>query len=331
MWGAILNALPGVGQIVSGIQGRSAVSNAEEEQVLGYRKAAGEVQTGVNRANDLLSTAVQNASTDVIGAGNDAAAGVNNASLAAIARGDAAALEAIRRGDAAVGEANAHLSPYMQAGQTAVTNLSNLANEKFQFDPNQDPGAQFRMDQALKAIQRSAAARGGMFAGGTQKALVNQASNMAAQEFQAAFNRFQTNRTNSAGMYNSLVGVGANASNQAGQNTIDNAQFGGKVGVDAAQYGGDMGFEGERTAGTFRANAANTAGGWTMDGAIQRGRNTLTGAQYTADTEMGIADSRAGAHLGRANAWNQVIGGTVNAGASLADLSRRKKASEIAL
>ncbi len=54
---------------------------------------------------------------------------------------------------------------------------------------NQDPGFQFRMGEGLKALQHSAAARGTLLTGGTQKALERYGQDYASGEFGNVFNR----------------------------------------------------------------------------------------------------------------------------------------------
>lgn len=52
-----------------------------------------------------------------------------------------------------------------------------------------DPGYQFRVDQANKALERSAAAGGGLYSGNTLIDLSKQTQNMASDEFTNTFNR----------------------------------------------------------------------------------------------------------------------------------------------
>ena len=51
------------------------------------------------------------------------------------------------------------------------------------------PGYQFRLSQGIKALQQSAAAKGGLFTGGTGKALTDYGINMANQSYGDDFNR----------------------------------------------------------------------------------------------------------------------------------------------
>lgn len=71
-------------------------------------------------------------------------------------------------------------------------------------DYQADPGYQFRLDQGNKAINNSAAARGGLLSGATMKAIADYNSGAASQEYGAAFNRFGSNRENASRVYNDV-------------------------------------------------------------------------------------------------------------------------------
>jgi hypothetical protein len=89
-----------------------------------------------------------------------------------------------------------------------------------------DPGYAFRLSEGQKALDRSAAARGGMISGAALKAAGRYGQDMASQEFTNAFNRYQTNRSNQLNPLQSLMGAGQSATNfvgSAGQNYATNA------------------------------------------------------------------------------------------------------------
>jgi hypothetical protein len=89
-----------------------------------------------------------------------------------------------------------------------------------------DPGYAFRLSEGQKALDRSAAARGGLISGGALKAATRLGQDMGSQEFTNAFNRYQTNRTNQINPLQSLMGSGQTATNfvgNAGQNYATNA------------------------------------------------------------------------------------------------------------
>lgn len=90
-------------------------------------------------------------------------------------------------------------------------------------DMAQDPGVQYRMDQAQKAIQASAAARGGLLGGGTLRAINRESQNMASQEYGNAYNRASQDYARTYGgiqdKANRLMGLGQQgqvAANQLG-------------------------------------------------------------------------------------------------------------------
>jgi hypothetical protein len=84
------------------------------------------------------------------------------------------------------------------------------------FLANQDPGYAFRMSEGLKGLERSAAARGGMLSGSALKGIQRYSQGLASDEYQNAFNRFQTQRANTLNPFASLGGVAQSASNTMG-------------------------------------------------------------------------------------------------------------------
>jgi hypothetical protein len=85
-------------------------------------------------------------------------------------------------------------------------------------DFQQDPGYRFRLGEGLKAMSHQAGARGGLISGQTMKGLEDYRQNSASNEYQNAFNRYQTNRSNQLQPLGNLMSTGqAAASNQASQ------------------------------------------------------------------------------------------------------------------
>ena len=88
-------------------------------------------------------------------------------------------------------------------------------------DFQQDPGYAFRLSEGQKAIDRSAAARGGLQSGSALKAAARFGQEMGSQEYQNAFSRYQTNRSNQLnplfGLMNTGIGAANNLTDIAGQ------------------------------------------------------------------------------------------------------------------
>jgi hypothetical protein len=119
--------------------------------------------------------------------------------------------------------------PYREAGELALNKLIPLATEYTPFGTQQfqqDPGYGFRMSEGMKALERGAAARGGLLSGGTLKATQRFGQDLASQEYQNAFNRYQAERQARLNPLQSLAGVGQTAANT--------------LGAQAGQFGSNM-------------------------------------------------------------------------------------------
>ena len=99
------------------------------------------------------------------------------------------------------------------AGGAPPSEFGSLAKpfgtEQFQ----QDPGYAFRQAEGMKALERSAAARGGLLSGGTLKGIQRFGQDLASQEYGNAFNRYQVERSARLNPLQSLMGSGQSATN----------------------------------------------------------------------------------------------------------------------
>ena len=119
--------------------------------------------------------------------------------------------------------------PWRQAGVNALTKLQ-AASEYTPFGMQQfqaDPGYGFRLSEGLKAMERGAAARGGLMSGAALKAGQRYGQDLASQEYTNAFNRYQAERQARLGPLQSLAGVGQTATNTLGSAA---GQYGSNVG-----------------------------------------------------------------------------------------------------
>jgi hypothetical protein len=110
-------------------------------------------------------------------------------------------------------------APFREAGVTALNKLVPLATEYTPFGMDQfqaDPGYAFRMSEGMKGLERSAAARGGLLSGATLKGIQRFGQDLGSQEYQNAFNRYQTERQARLNPLQSLAGVGQTTSQQLG-------------------------------------------------------------------------------------------------------------------
>jgi hypothetical protein len=137
------------------------------------------------------------------------------------------------------------LAPYRAAGVNALGKLEGMADYTM-FGPEQfskDPGYGFRLSEGQKALDRQAAARGGLISGGALKAATRFGQEMGSQEYSNAFNRYQIERAAKLGPYQSLAGIGQTTANQLGQFGQNYATNAGNMitGGAAAQAAGQVG------------------------------------------------------------------------------------------
>jgi hypothetical protein len=137
--------------------------------------------------------------------------------------------------------------PFRQVGVNALPELVEASRytpfgiEQFQADP----GYGFRLKEGLRALENSAAARGGLLSGNAMRGITRYGQELGSQEFGNAFNRYQAGFASKLNPLQALAGVG-----QSSANTLTGA---------AGQYGQSLA-QGEMTRGNIRASGyANMA------------------------------------------------------------------------
>ena len=123
------------------------------------------------------------------------------------------------------------LMPYTDAGRSSLSQLMGQMGPNGYFnqtydgqDIYSDPSYQFRLNEGLDAVQSGAAAQGGLLSGATLKALQGYGQDMASQEYQNAYNRFNADQTNRYNRLSNIVGLGQNAAAQQGNAGMQTAQ-----------------------------------------------------------------------------------------------------------
>lgn len=189
-------------------------------------------------------------------------------------------------------------------GNTGAADYGRFATAEFtpeMFKAGVDPGYGFRMSEGLKAVDRQAATRGGLISGNALKASQAFGQDMASQEYQNAFNRYQTTRGNTLSPFQTGAAAGQSAAAMQGQ---ANVNFGSAGGQAIGQFGqGASGIYGNA------GNAMNTA-----YGNYGQGTTGVLGAYGTNATNAltGAANANASGIVGSANAFNQGLSGISN-------------------
>lgn len=186
-------------------------------------------------------------------------------------------------------------------GNTAAPGYGKFATAEFTpeaFAANKDPGYGFRMSEGLKAVDRQAAARGGLISGAALKASQRFGQEMASQEYGNAFNRYQTVRGNTLSPYQNLQATGLSAANMTGS-------AGANYGSAGSQAYGAAG------AGATNAFGSASQGATNAYGALGTGTYNALGGYGAGASEAltGAANARASGYVGGANA---ITGGISN-------------------
>lgn len=217
--------------------------------------------------------------TAILGAGVlGAGAGLYGSSKAAQAQENAAAQSAAVQREMFNKQVELQ-APFREAGLTAQNRLLDYLglssnanapgygslNQSFGMDQfTADPGYAFRLSEGMKGLNAQAAARGGMISGGALKAAQNYGQQAGSQEYQNAFNRYQTERAAKLNPLQSLMGAG-----QSGANTLTSAAGNLGQGLGQAAVAG-----GNAQAGNYLSQAN------TINNALNQGVSAYSQDQY---------------------------------------------------
>ena len=181
-------------------------------------------------------------------------------------------------GDATSADFGKYAKDFSMAGFDPSSLMRNFQASDFQ----QDPGYAFRLKEGQKALERSAAARGGLISGGALKAATGYGQEMGSQEYQNAYNRFQANRAVQAQEY-------GNAFNRYQTERANQLQPLGNLMASGQSAASNMG------------SAAGQYG--------TAGANLLTGAgQAIGAGQYGAGQSIAAGQLGAGNTMSNALG-----------------------
>lgn len=142
----------------------------------------------------VVGTAVIGGAVSYLGAKKQANAAetASNNSMAATQQSNALTREMYYQG-------REDMEPWMRAGENAIQRLEQQPDFKFtpkDFSFMADPGYNFRLNEGINALDRSAASRGRVLSGAQDKAVTKFGQDMASQEYANAYNRWQSDESN---------------------------------------------------------------------------------------------------------------------------------------
>lgn len=113
--------------------------------------------------------------------------------------------------------------PWYQAGVAGVNRLAAGLSKGGEFSIpfsstkwQEDPGYSFRLSEGLNALNKQAAARGGLISGNALKEATRYGQNMGSQEYQNAFSRYYTERDNIMKPLQYMAQMGQSSANTMG-------------------------------------------------------------------------------------------------------------------
>lgn len=143
-------------------------------------------------------------------------------------KSDALTREQMAQQERLAAQSRADNEPWRVQGGAALNKLA--AAPDFAFDGSNvasDPGYQFGLNEGMKGLTNSAAARGGLLSGAALKASTKYAQDYAGTKFNDSFSRALQTDTVNKNRLQSLAGIGQTA---VGQNAQTNGQLGGQLG-----------------------------------------------------------------------------------------------------
>lgn len=221
-----------------------------------------------------------------------------------VSSGYSGALSALNRG---YSDAAGFQQPFYSSGTRSLSELTALlglngtqaANDamgRFQTSP----GYQFQMEQGVGALDRSAAARGGLYSGAQGKALTEYGQGLANQEFN---NRLM--------MLSDLASRGQQAGGTLSSLSASQGQQAGDLMANRGLALADVATQRGRALSDMYVGQGGVAGGYNsaiaqalLGGAGQRAGIRLSGLQAATGANTDVGNAAASQAINVGNAWN---------------------------
>lgn len=307
--GPATSILGSVGTSLIGANAAETAANQERSAYLGSAQQVNQTSQNVNnQINSATSTGTAGITTAATGAGTLAQNAATSANTGI---------------GSAVSNVAGNYAPYTTTGSAANAGLATLASNgtlggtfagptaASLNDPNApgSAGYQFTLQQGQEAIQKAAAAQGGLFSSGTLKSLAGYTTGTANQYYGQAYNQalstFQANQQsalNQAGVLQGLSNTGLSAAagtsaaqlqgaTTQGANTINTGEYAGTAGLTGATSAGQLGLSGAVQGGQLIQSAANTAAGYGAQAGQAQAAGTLGQAASYESAVNGVANN----------------------------------------
>ena len=316
--GSAFSSVPFVGGIASSITGAIGASQSASaaEQAAALQSAA------AGQSNQLLTGAQQNAG-ELLNSGQSQAYG---ALLPYLQQGANATTQLGNMLDPNSASAQGFQGQLNLNGNAGLPTSANLPGApqltQFQAPNPQDvlnnPAIQFQLQQGQKAVENSAASRGGLNSGATLERVNQYAQGVAAQGYNNVYNQaLQTNQaqnqTTQQGYMNQY-----NAAQQGFQNTTQNSQqnFTNQYNAALQNFNSAANIYQQTQQNRLQTinsalqagqGAAGQAAGQALGTAGQLANNSLSVATAQGNNLQGAANAQGASKIAGANAWNGAL------------------------
>lgn len=195
-----------------------------------------------------------------------------------------------------------NMAPYMEAGKRGLTGYEsavgaakqpefNYKLPEFNFSTYEDPGAQYQMAQATKALNNSSLARG-LGGGGALKAIMAKNQEMAGTAYQGAFDRYLKKNQQDYGFASDAYKRNLEYENLGINRQKDlmtqGASMASGLGTLGSQTGQQIGQSYGNIGSSLASGAAGAGNAWNqgltgLSNAVGKGIGAYYGAQQTND------------------------------------------------
>lgn len=206
-------------------------------------------------------------------------------------------------------QTQANQAPFLAAGTQALNTItSDQANQTgfaAPWDPSQlasTPGYQFTLDQGNQAIQRSAAAQGGLLSGAAAKAMDQYTTGLASQTYNQQYNNYLAGSNQAYNQLAGVAGIGQSSANTlatTGANTansVANTTVAGITGAANATASGMVG----------ASNSLSSAGGSLSNYYMLNQAGLLGGSPTYANSPAYYPGAQANPYTGQVDQENMM-------------------------
>ena len=187
-----------------------------------------------------------------------------------------------------------NLNPYIGAGSSALSQMRALNSGDFS-SFKESPDYQFRFDQELQGLDRSAAARGSLFSGGHSADLISFGQGMASQGYNDFYNRLAGLAQGGQNAASNLGSVGTGNAAAIGANLTNAGNAAANGYINSANAQSNMYGQLAGLAGNYFGNRSSpTASSYNLGGSGVQPYQSINNGQFNNNGTFNLATAGSG-------------------------------------